>query len=188
MIGYLAALTLVLMIGMVSSRVFIMRAQGVGAMKFGQIDRRDFFILPFALVYFGIVLAAAFAPGAVSSLKLFHSASLSWLGVMLCAAGLALLLWSLVSFGRSFRVGIDADNPDRLITTGAFAYSRNPIYVAFTFILVGEFLVFANFVLLAYIFAGVWLFDRQVRLEEGYLKRRYGQDYARYCEQVRRYL
>jgi hypothetical protein len=37
--NYFGALTLVLMIGIVSTRVFLLRQQGVEAMKFGQIDK-----------------------------------------------------------------------------------------------------------------------------------------------------
>jgi protein-S-isoprenylcysteine O-methyltransferase Ste14 len=85
-------------------------------------------------------------------------------------------------------VGIDVDHPDKLITTGVFAFSRNPIYVAFAFILLGQFLIFSNWIVLAYLIAGVWLFHRQVLREEGFLKDHYGQEYAAYCQRVRRYL
>ena len=85
-------------------------------------------------------------------------------------------------------VGIDQDNPDRLITTGIFAFSRNPIYVAFACVLIGEFLVFPNWVTLIYVAAATALFHRQVLREEYYLKEHYGQEYASYCDRVRRYL
>jgi len=61
---------------------------------------------------------------------------------LLCLAGLVLLFLSLVSFGKSFRVGIDQEHPDKLITAGVFVFSRNPIYVAFALVLLGQFLVF----------------------------------------------
>ena len=76
------------------------------------------------------------------------------------------MLASLISFGRSFRVGIDVDRPDKLVTTGIFAWSRNPIYVALFLVLAGQFLVFPNWVPLVYLFAGTWLFHRQVLREE----------------------
>lgn len=185
---YFAALTIVLMLGMVLARVFMMRRKGVEAMNFGKIDKTDFLIPPFAVFYFYIVFAAAFNWPTVSTQEFFHSAAISWVGVSFCLAGLLLLSWSLVSFGQSFRVGIDADHPDKLITTGIFAFSRNPIYVAFAAILLGQFLIFSNWILLVYIGAGIWLFHRQVLREEEFLKKHYGQDYLEYCNRVRRYL
>lgn len=185
---YFAALTIVLMLGMVLTRVLMMRRRGIEAMNFGKIDKKDFLIPPFALFYFYLVFAAAFHFPTVSSQQFFHSEIVSWIGVFFCIAGLLLILWSLVSFGQSFRIGIDTEHPDKLITSGVFAFSRNPIYVAFAFILLGQFLVFSNWILSVYMVAGVWLFHRQVSLEEEYLKKHYGQEYLDYCSQVRRYL
>jgi protein-S-isoprenylcysteine O-methyltransferase Ste14 len=157
-------------------------------MKFGQIDKTDFLIPPFALFYFYLVFAATFNLPNLSTQEFFHSRALSWIGVSLCLVGLLLLLWSLASFGQSFRVGIDADHPDRLITTGIFAFSRNPIYVAFALILLGQFLIFPNWILLAYLGGAVWLFHRQVLREEEFLKKHYRKEYSEYCKRVRRYL
>ncbi len=185
---YLAALTIVLMLGMVLTRVLLMRRMGIGAVKFGKTDKTDFLIPPFALFYFYIVFAAAFDFPAVSKQEFFHSEIISWVGVLFCLAGLLLLLWSLVSFGQSFRVGIDTEHPGELITGGLFAFSRNPIYVAFAFILLGQFLIFSNWILLVCLIAGIWLFHRQVLREEDYLKKHYGKEYLEYCNRVRRYL
>ncbi|HEV3146936.1 MAG TPA: isoprenylcysteine carboxylmethyltransferase family protein [Gemmataceae bacterium] len=165
-----------------------MKRRGINAMHFGRIDKKDFLIPPFAVFYCYIVFASAFGFPAVSEQEFFHSEIISWVGVAFCLAGLMLVLWSLVSFGRSFRVGIDTDHPDQLVTAGIFRYSRNPIYVAFAFVLIGEFLIFTNWILLAYLVAATWLFHRQVLREEEYLRTRYGQEYAEYCSRVRRYL
>ncbi len=185
---YFAALTVLLMLGMVLTRVFMMKRKGVEAMNFGKIDKTDFLIPPFALFYFYLVLAHTFNFPTVSKAELFHSEIISWIGVFFCLAGLSLLSWSLISFGRSFRVGIDTEHPDKLITSGVFAFSRNPIYVAFTCILLGQFLIFSNWILLLYMGAGIWLFHRQVLREEEYLKKHYGKEYLEYCNRVRRYL
>jgi protein-S-isoprenylcysteine O-methyltransferase Ste14 len=185
---YFAALTIVLMLGMVVTRVLMMRRRGIEAMNFGKIDKKDFLIPPFTLFYFYLVFAAAFHFPTVSSQQFFHSEIVSWIGVFFCIAGLLLILWSLVSFGQSFRIGIDTEHPNKLITSGVFAFSRNPIYVAFAFVLLGQFLVFSNWIVLVYMGAAVWLFHRQVSLEEEYLKKHYGQEYLDYCNVVRRYL
>jgi protein-S-isoprenylcysteine O-methyltransferase Ste14 len=185
--GYFAVLTIVLMLGMVLTRVLLMKKQGIEAMNFGKIDRTDFLIPPFALFYFYCVFANTFNLPSISEQQFFHSAVISWVGVFFCLAGLLLLLGSLVSFGKSFRVGIDTDRPDKLITSGVFAFSRNPIYVAFAVILLGQFLIFSNWILLLYIGAATWLFHRQIIREEEYLKKHYGEEYLEYCKRVRRY-
>ncbi len=185
---YFAALTLVLLLGMVFTRVLMMKRRGIEAMQFGKTHKTDFLIPPFALFYFYLVFAAAFNLPTVSRQEFFHSGIIAWIGVLLCLAGLLLLLWSLISFGQSFRVGIDTEHPDKLVTTGIFSFSRNPIYTAFGFILIGQFLVFPNWILLIYLIAGIWLFNRQILREEDYLKEHYGKEYVEYCKRVRRYL
>ena len=175
------------MLGMVLGRVVLMRRHGIEALNFGKIDKSDFLILPFALFYFYIVIANAFNFISVTTQELFHSETVAWIGVIFCIGGLLLIIWSLISFGQSFRIGIDLDNPDQLITSGVFAYSRNPIYVAFAMILFGQFLIFSNWILLSYFGAALWLFHRQVLREEDYLKVHYGKEYSEYCYHVRRY-
>ena len=185
---YLAALTLVLFLGMVLTRVAFMKRRGIRTIHFGNLDKKDFLIPPFAFFYFYLVFAAAFNLPTVSKQQFFDSEALSWIGVFLCAVGLLLFLLSLTSFGRSFRVGIDTDQPDRLVKTGVFAYCRNPIYVAFWIVMLGQFLVFSNWLLLVYLVAATLLFHRQVLREEAYLIQQYGEEYSAYCARVRRYL
>jgi protein-S-isoprenylcysteine O-methyltransferase Ste14 len=185
---YLGALTIVLLLGMVLTRVFLLKQQGIKAMKLGGTDRTDFLIPPFAFFYFYVLFAAAFGWPSVKTRPLFQSVTAAWVGVLFCLAGLLLLLWSLASFQQSFRIGIDTDSPDRLIVSGAFALSRNPIYVAFAMVLIGEFLIFPNWISLIYLLTGVGLMHRQVLREEDYLKDHYGDTYEQYCYRVRRYL
>ena len=185
---YFAALTIVLIIAIVVVRVILMKRQGIEAFQFGKIDRKDFLIPPLALFYFYTVFANAFNLPVISTQEYIHSEVISWVGVFFCLTGLLLFLWSLISFGQSFRVGIDTNHPNKLVTTGIFAYSRNPIYVAFAFILLGQFLIFSNWILLLYLGAAIWLFHRQVLREEDYLKQHYGKQYSEYCKRVKRYL
>ncbi len=185
---YLAAFALVLLMGMVLARTLLLRRAGVQAMAFGRIDRTDFLILPFALFYVYTVLARAFGWPLVSQGMLYQSAALGWVGVGLCFLGLLGVLLSLLAFGNSFRIGIDRDQPADLVTTGVFSLSRNPIYVGFLLVLLGQFLVFPNWVLLVYLGAGAWVIHRQVLREEAFLRQAYGPAYADYCARVRRYV
>jgi protein-S-isoprenylcysteine O-methyltransferase Ste14 len=184
---YLGALVIVLLLAMALARVLVMRRQRIEAMKFGNIDKTDFLILPFVLFYFYVLFAHAFGWPNVTQ-PFFQSEIVAWIGVVFCLAGLLLFLWSLISFGRSFRIGIDTDRPGGLVVDGVFSFSRNPIYVAFAIILIGEFLIFPNLITLIYLGGASWLFHRQVLREEGYLKTHYGAAYERYCGRVRRYV
>jgi hypothetical protein len=53
-------------------------------MKFGNIDKTDFLIPPFALFYFYVLFAAAFGWPNVSTYQFFHSEAAAWTGV--CSA------------------------------------------------------------------------------------------------------
>lgn len=164
-----------------------MGKKGIKAIRFGELDKRDFLIPPFALLYFYIVFSEVFDLPKLGT-RLFDNGIVAWIGAALCMLGLMLFVWSLISFGESFRVGIDEEKPGKLVTTGAFAISRNPIYTAFGMVLAGIFLILPNFILLLYTFAGFWLFNRQVKLEEASLRKIYGKEYEEYCKKVSRYL
>lgn len=185
---YLGALTIALLISAVLVRAGIMNRRGIAAIKFGTIDKTDFVIPPFALLYVYSVCAGAFNWPSFSGNDLFRSAWLQWAGVLLCALGAIVMVLSLVSFGSSFRVGIDTERPGDLVTSGVFAFTRNPIYVAFGVVLLGEFLIQPRWLQLVYLVAGIALFHRQVLREEAYLGQRYCAGYAAYRERVRRYL
>jgi protein-S-isoprenylcysteine O-methyltransferase Ste14 len=186
--GYFAASILVALIATVLTRVVLLRVSGTQAMHFGKLDKTDFLIPPVALFYFYTIFAAAFDWPLVSRQRFFHSDVAAWAGIALCLVGLLVLVGSVVSFGRSFRVGIDVDHPDELVTTGIFSVSRNPIYVGGALILVGEFLVFPNWIPLVFLAGGLALFHRQVLREEEFMRGHYGEQYLQYCQRVRRYV
>lgn len=184
----LAALAIVLAIFMVATRVLLLARTGTSAFQFGRTNKSDFLLVPVAALYIYTIFGRALGWPLLSTQVFFTSGSLAWAGVFLCAAALLFVLGSLVSFGRSFRVGIDAERPDALVTTGIFAISRNPIYVGFILMLLGQFLVFPNWLMLLYLLGGLWVIHRQILREETFLRAHYGQAYTDYCARVRRYI
>src|ERR1700742_2508697 len=111
------------------TRVLLLRRAGTQAMHLGNLDKTDFLIPPVALFYFYTVFAAAFHWPLVSTRMFFCAGVIAWIGVGRCYIGGRVWVESLASFGTSFRVGTDVDQPDKLVPTGIFAVSRNPIYV-----------------------------------------------------------
>ena len=109
-------------------------------------------------------------------------------GIALCAAAVIGITASLISFGNSFRVGIDVQNADKLVTTGMFAYTRNPIYVCFDAFFIGQFLIHRNIIIAVAAIGFALVIHRQVLREERFLMSHYGVEYEEYCKKVKRYL
>ena len=188
MLHFISASILLALVLFVIIRVQIMKQKGIDAFKFGVTNQRDFLIPPFALIYFYLILARAFGWPFPYGLELPLPDSIGWLGIGLGCLGIAGLAISLISFKTSFRVGIDEKTRDALVTGGIFALSRNPIYVSFALVLLGQLAVSCNAIFALYGVAGCWLFHRQVLQEEVFLRSHYGDAYLQYCQKVRRYL
>ena len=186
--AYIGIITIVLLICMVIFRVVSLKQQSIDAIEFGKKDPKDFFIPPLALIYLYLILANAFDLPTIIHQKLFESETVSWIGVVFCLLSLILFIWALISFKKSFRVGLVENSSQGLITQGAFAISRNPIYVSFAAMLIGQFLIFPSWILFIYIFAGILTFHRQVLKEENFLSIQYGNEFEQYCRKVNRYL
>ena len=111
------------------------------------------------------------------------------IGALLVGASVVLGGWAVVVMAAA-RTGIPTwEAATALVTTGPFAWSRNPIYLAMMLLLAGLALAWGSLwgVLAA---AGLAvLLDRGViAREEPYLAARFGADYAAYRARVRRWL
>jgi len=119
--------------------------------------------------------------------RLLDTLSSQIAGVALVTAGVAVFILALVSFGASWRIGIDAKTPGGLVTTGVFALSRNPIFVFLDLYAFGTFLINGTlgFLLFALVLAaGI---HYQILQEESFLRRTYGTAYHDYCRRTGRY-
>jgi len=170
-------------------RAAILRRRGIKVIVFGQTDKSDFLLVPMVLAIAYTVLAKVFSlPMWEPLIRPFWGTLIpGWIGLGLCGAAIIGFALTLVSFGDSFRVGIDESKPDKLVTTGMFAISRNPIYVCFLIFFAGLFLIHRNIVIAVAIVLFALAIHRQVLREEKFLKSHYGMEYLDYCKNVRRY-
>ncbi|MCF6438758.1 isoprenylcysteine carboxylmethyltransferase family protein [Pseudoalteromonas luteoviolacea] len=80
--------------------------------------------------------------------------------------------------------------PGKLVTHGAFKFSRNPMYLGFAVSLLGAALLFgAGIVSLVCWLGFIVITDRwYIRFEERAMRQKFGSEYAQYCCQVRRWI
>ncbi len=78
---------------------------------------------------------------------------------------------------------------NKIIKTGIYAYSRNPIYLCFVLFHLGMFLTFENIMyFLCSIGLFFWLNNFVIYEEEKYLKDKFGDEFERYCNSVKRWI
>ena len=77
----------------------------------------------------------------------------------------------------------------KLIKTGIFAYSRNPIYIAFVLFHLSMFLTFENVMyFLSSIGLAYWINNYVIKPEEEYLLKKFDDEYIRYKNAVSRWI
>jgi protein-S-isoprenylcysteine O-methyltransferase Ste14 len=110
--------------------------------------------------------------------------------------GLPLLLWGYLQyrFVGNYRLpraggtsGMDVP-PDRIIDSGPYRYTRNPMYLGHLIFLTGlAVTLWSWFAVLILVGRGIW-FHLRVLHDEQRLHRLFGEEYAGYCRRVKRWI
>lgn len=109
-----------------------------------------------------------------------------WLGAPLIAAGLAMALWGVRSLGTSLTPGTEPLPGAPLVTSGAYAHARHPIYLGIVLALAGYTLAWSNWTLALVLgFVALKYFEAKAKAEERWLVQRYPL-YRSYMRQVGR--
>jgi protein-S-isoprenylcysteine O-methyltransferase Ste14 len=106
------------------------------------------------------------------------------LGAPVMAGAVALGAWAVASASRA---GVTVDETDGLVRTGAFAYSRNPMYLAWSLGMLGLAALTRSAWLLLGACVATAAVHREVLSEEVILERRFGDEYRAYCAVTPRY-
>jgi len=118
-------------------------------------------------------------------LRLFQ---LPWIGLAmglpLFLSGAGLCAWSVLEAKE-----MNIASPNRLLTSGPYALSRNPMYVGWTLIYIGITLAVNSVWILGLLpLVILYIHFVETRKEEQRLAEQFGDDYHNYRRQVRRYL
>lgn len=112
------------------------------------------------------------------------------------AAGIILGVWGVIIFAVSvftmrdnWRAGVPKAGNTALVTSGIYAFSRNPAFLGFDLVYIGILAMFYNAGLLIVTLLAVVLLHLQiVNVEEDFLLTTFGDEYLQYREKVCRYI
>lgn len=144
--------------------------------------------IPPPLVFIFFILCGL-GLGTLYPLDIHFPALLTYLGAAMSVLGLMVLLYLATLFKR-VKTNIEPWKPtSKIISTGIYAYSRNPIYLAFCTIPLGLGLFFSHiWLMLSVIPACIGVYYLAIRAEEAYLTEKFGDEYLAYRSRVRRWL
>jgi protein-S-isoprenylcysteine O-methyltransferase Ste14 len=104
------------------------------------------------------------------------------LGWLLMAGGAGIVAGAVRAAGA-----VELEHPGRLVTTGPYAYTRNPMYSGWALMSLGAGLVLNSRWLVAAVPLAAWWTHRGVLAEESRLAARFGGAFHAYRARVRRY-
>jgi protein-S-isoprenylcysteine O-methyltransferase Ste14 len=126
---------------------------------------------------------------------LFH-----WAGILIICIGIFIYLWTATSFllrGKgtpaiwftkaiSFIIG---EEPVKMVSSGLYKYSRNPMYLGVITTVAGQGIFFQYSILLWYALSLFIIFTLVVIfIEEPHLEEKFGEEYKSYKKRTRRWL
>ena len=106
------------------------------------------------------------------------------LALILLVFGIVLMVWSIREAGL-----LDMVSPGKLITSGPYSFSRNPMYLSWISIYLSIFFLNRSLWLLLLFFVVILLTHYAAVLpEEKNLKKQFEDSFEEYCKRVRRYI
>ena len=137
--------------------------------------------------YFGGLFLAGLALEQGVPLRL--PGGLAMIGAVVGLAGVALAVWAVATVRVKGTSGNIYKAPSRLVTSGPFAISRNPMYLSLALLHLGLALALdLGWALLGWPIAIAATTVLVIRPEEAWLEDLFGQDYRDYKARVRRWI
>ena len=141
-------------------------------------------------VWLAGVLAVAWAQSAYYPAGLgFGGAWADFAGGLLIGGGVLLMALAFFEFRRHRTTLMPHETPERLVQSGIFTRTRNPIYVGDALVLLGFILRWDAVLALPLLPVFVWVLEKRfIEPEEDRMRRKFRMDFARYCEKTRRWI
>lgn len=135
--------------------------------------------------------AIAWGIAVVTPLLEFDSHTCLAAAIVFILAGAMLLICAIAVFvqARTTINPLEPGRAEKLVTTGLYRFTRNPMYLALALILIGGALLLGNLGALTAPALFVWsMTTLQIKPEEIALQTKFGEDYAAYRRRTRRWI
>jgi protein-S-isoprenylcysteine O-methyltransferase Ste14 len=138
-------------------------------------------------VAFVIYLFIRYTPGATGSLAYvpsLHYPALGLIGVLIALVGIALAIWARVYLGTNWGMPMSLKENAELVTTGPYAYIRNPIYTGVLLAMLGSVCVIGLFWLLVFVVASGYFIYSSLQ-EEKIMMKEFPSTYPEYKKRTK---
>ena len=140
-------------------------------------------------IVFLLFMTIAYGIDNLHAVKISSFSFVLYIGLIFVTLGFIVLLIASISFKRA-QTNIKPWKPTtKIISSGIFSYSRNPIYLSFCIVTIGAGLTLNSlWVSLSFIPSIIAIFFMAIKKEEIYLENKFGEEYLDYKEKVRRWI
>jgi len=140
-------------------------------------------------VYLALTLVAMAGLHRLLPIARFIWPPLSYAGFILILLGIVLAGVSAGAFRKAGTPVIPFEKSTSLVTGGFYRYTRNPMYLGMTIVLLGAGVLFGSVGALIPIPFFIWVIEANfIRGEERFLQEIFGDQYLQYKQKVRRWL
>ncbi len=143
------------------------------------------------LLQYSVYGIAGYIAAASTPALAYQSATVFWVSIPLILAGLMVLLISVRPFARAGTTvnPIEPEKAGQLVTSGLYRFTRNPMYLGILLVLLGAALAIQNIAALSGpLFFLISMTLLQIMPEERVLEQNFGDAFAAYRQQTRRWL
>ena len=140
-------------------------------------------------IVFLVFMAVAYGLQQIAPLSIGSAPGVNYSGLIAVIVGMVIILLAGLSLKRA-STSIEPWKPTtQIVSSGVFAYSRNPIYVAFSFISIGLGVFLGSWwIAISFIPSSIAVYHLAIKKEERYLEEKFGTEYLKYKRKVRRWL
>jgi len=156
----------------------------------GNIKLRMIITLPVALLFLGLVALFVLASLWLDKRFLFFHFESSWwtlaLSIIILVLGWLICMWTALAFLRNRGTPVPFNPPPKLITTGLYRNSRNPMLLGLFIFLLGLGLLFGSLSLI-FVFTPIFILINVLYLkaiEEKEMEKKFGKQYLEYKKKV----